>query len=279
MFVHNLLYEHIGRVNIGLRGAGRAFVVTGKHSVETRYAFVARALAEAIAEGRHPVGAVLPTEFELAEQFAVSRSTVRAALSELQASGLVSRKKSAGTRVEASSPMRRTEGFTHALGSIEAVQQFGVETERVIQTVTDIVADDELAGAMGCRAGRRWLRISSLRLIPGDVSKIPICWSDVYIDDLFAAEVKRKMKRHQAIFGTLVEKISGRRICEIRQDIRAAGVPPRLAKALKAEQGTHALAIRRQYILSPNDMAVVSISIHPADRYSYSTQLRRQGPS
>ena len=95
----------------------------------------------------------------------------------------------------------------------------------------------------------------------------------------FAAEVKRKMKRHQAIFGTLVEKISGRRICEIRQDIRAAGVPPRLAKALKAEQGTHALAIRRQYILSPNDMAVVSISIHPADRYSYSTQLRRQGPS
>lgn len=175
--------------------------------------------------------------------------------------------------------MRRTEGFTHALGSIEAVQQFGVETERQIQNVTEIVADDELADTMGCRAGRRWLRISSLRLIPGDVSKTPICWSDVYIDDLFAAEVKRKMKRHQAIFGTLVEEISGRRIIEIRQDIRASGVPQHLAKALKAEQGAHALAIRRQYILSPNDMAVVSVSIHLADRYSHSTQLMRQGPS
>jgi hypothetical protein len=29
-------------------------------------------------------------------------------------------------------------------------------------------------------------------------------------------------------------------------------------------------------ILSPNDMAVVSVSIHPAARYSYSTQLMRQ---
>ncbi len=64
--------------------------------MEKRYAFVARALTEAIADGRHPVGSVLPTEFELADQFAVSRSTVRAAMQELQASGLVSRKRNAG---------------------------------------------------------------------------------------------------------------------------------------------------------------------------------------
>jgi GntR family transcriptional regulator len=244
--------------------------------VETRYAYVARALTEAIAAGRHPIGSVLPNEFELAEQFAVSRSTVRAAMRELQASGLVSRKKNAGTRVEATSPQRSVGGFTQALGSIEAVQQFGVETERHVQRVAEVVTDDDLARALGCRPGRRWLRISSLRLIPGDVSKTPICWTDVYIDDAFAREVRARMDGHRDIFGTLVEKVSGRRFSEIRQDINAVGVPELIAEPLKAPPGAHALAIRRQYLFSSNEMAEVSLSIHPADRYSYTTRLMRQ---
>jgi DNA-binding GntR family transcriptional regulator len=244
--------------------------------LETRYAYVARALTEAIAEGRHPIGSVLPNEFELAEHFSVSRSTVRAAMRELQASGLVSRKRNAGTRVEARAPQRGAGGFTQALGSIEAVQQFGVETERRVQRVADIVTDDELARALGCQPGRRWLRISSLRMIPEDATRTPICWTDVYIDAAFAHEVRTRMDGHRDIFGTLVEKISGRRFSEIRQDINAVGVPADKAGALKADPGAHALAIRRQYLFSSNEMAEVSLSIHPADRYSYTTRLTRE---
>jgi DNA-binding GntR family transcriptional regulator len=250
--------------------------VEGVLGLETRYAYVARALTEAIGEGRHPVGSVLPNEFELAVQFAVSRSTVRAAMRELQASGLVSRKRNAGTKVEARSPQRGAGGFTQALGSIEAVQQFGVETERHVQRVSDVVTDDELARALGCQPGRRWLCISSLRLIPGDATRTPICWTDVYIDAAFAGDVRARMDGHRYIFGTLVEKISGRLFNEIRQDINAVGVPADKAAALKAERGAHALAIRRQYLFTSNEMAEVSLSIHPADRYSYATRLTRQ---
>jgi GntR family transcriptional regulator len=248
----------------------------GRHGLETRYAYVARVLTEAIAGGRHPIGSVRPTEYERAEQFAVSRSTVRAAMRELQASGLVSRKKNAGTRIEALSPQRGAGGFTQALGSIEAVQQFGVETERHVQRVAAVVADDALARDLGCRPGRRWLRISSLRTIPGDATKTPICWTDVYIDDAFARDVRSRMDTHRDIFGTLVEKISGRRFSEIRQDINAVGVSPDMAEPLKVKPGAHALAIRRQYLFSSNEMAEVSLSIHPADRYCYTTRLTRQ---
>lgn len=247
--------------------------------METRYAYVARVLAEAIAGGRHPIGSVLPNEFELAEQFDVSRSTVRAAMRELQSSGLVSRKRNAGTRVEALSPQRSAGGFTQALGSIEAVQQFGVETKRHIQGVADVVADRALAQDLGCRPGRRWLRISFLRMIPGDATKTPICWTDVYIDGTFAEEVRSRMRGHHEIFGTLVEKISGRRFGEIRQDISAVGVPELIAEPLKVAAGAHALSIRRKYLFSSNDMAEVSLSIHPADRYSYATRLTRQQAS
>lgn len=244
--------------------------------METRYAYVARMLTEAIAAGRHPVGSVLPNEFELAEQFTVSRSTVRAAMRELQTSGLVSRKKNSGTRVEALSPQRGAGGFTQALGSIEAVQQFGVETERHVQRVAEIVADNPLADQLGCQPGRRWLCISSLRMVPGDVAKMPICWTDVYIDAAFAREIRARMDGHSDIFGTLLERISGRQFSEIRQTINAVGVPSDRAEPLKAKAGAHALAIRRQYLFSSNEMAEVSLSIHPADRYSYTTRLTRE---
>ncbi|WP_398476407.1 GntR family transcriptional regulator [Tardiphaga sp.] len=244
-------------------------------TVEKRYALVARALTEAIADGRHPVGSVLPTEFELAEQFAVSRSTVRAAMQELQASGLVSRKRNAGTRVEAAAPTRGGNGFTQALNTIEAVQQFGTETERHVQRVADVVADRDLAGQLGCQPGRRWLCISSLRMIPGDTTRTPICWTDVYIDGAFADEVRAKMDGHHEIFGTLVEKISGRRFVEIRQDISAVGVSKVMAEPLKTEVGAHALSIRRQYLFASSELAEVSLSVHPADRFRYSTRLTR----
>ena len=74
---------------------GAQFLVAsrrGKFGLETRYATVAKVLSEAIGTGRYPVGSVLPNELELAVEFGVSRSTIRAALRELQVSGLVSRK-------------------------------------------------------------------------------------------------------------------------------------------------------------------------------------------
>ncbi|WP_319456937.1 MULTISPECIES: FadR/GntR family transcriptional regulator [unclassified Mycobacterium] len=50
---------------------------------------VARQLRAAVVSGEYPVGAALPTERELSEQFGVSRSAVRQALSSLQLQGLL----------------------------------------------------------------------------------------------------------------------------------------------------------------------------------------------
>lgn len=245
--------------------------------METRYGFVARQLTEALAVGRYPVGSLLPNELDLADQYAVSRSTVRAAMRELQAMGLVSRKKNAGTRVEATSAQRAGGLFTQALGSIEAVQQFGVETERKIKNIEEIVTDKSLALKLGCQPGRRWLHISSLRLEPGNPSMPPICWTDVYIDATLSKEIMSRMQTYHGIFGNLIEIITGRQIIEIRQDISACGLPVQLAEQLGAKPYDHALEIRRQYILSPASLVEVSLSYHPADRFRHSSKLMRTG--
>lgn len=245
--------------------------------MQTRYAQVARQLAEAISSEYYPVGSLLPTEVELAEQYAVSRSTIRAAMQELQNTGLVSRKKGVGTRVEAASPPQEQPGFFQAVGGIEEVQQFGDATTRETVEVHDEVADDALAQRLGVRPGSRWLRISSLRLWRNRPQDLPVCWTDVYIDASFSSKVRARLDQTTGLFSILIEELSGRRIQEIRQQIRAVTLSPLHAELLRARNGDAALEIRRHYLLSAGSLAEVSISIHPSDRFAYSTSLKRRG--
>ena len=111
---------------------------------ETRYAQVARDLVAGITSGRFPVGSLLPTELELCERFGTSRHTVRAALRELQALGLVSRRKRIGTRVEAT---QASGGYNESLASLEDLVQLAATHVRAVQEIDDVVADRSLAAA------------------------------------------------------------------------------------------------------------------------------------
>ena len=64
-----------------------------------RYAEVEENLRDAIVGGRYEVGSQLPSETELAEQFKVSRFTIREALRMLSASGMITRQQGARSRV------------------------------------------------------------------------------------------------------------------------------------------------------------------------------------
>jgi DNA-binding GntR family transcriptional regulator len=126
------------------------------------------------------------------------------------------------------------------------------------------------------RPGSRWLRISSLRLWRDRTDDPPVCWTDVYIADDFAEGMRTRLGGTTGLFSTLIEEISGRRILEIRQQIRALPVRPALAERLKTDAGAAALEVRRQYVISPGTLAEVSVSIHPGDRFAYSTRLTRR---
>ena len=246
--------------------------------METRYAFVARQLAEAIASGRHAVGSVLPNEFELAGQFGVSRGTVRAALNELQQLGLIARRRNAGTRVVSSQPVTRASNYGQSLGTVDDVVQYAADTRRCIQDIADEVADRKLAARLKCQPGRRWLRVSSIRIDAEKPDSAPICWTDNYIDEQYAKLIRVHARTYTGALGELIEERTGRRIAEIKQVVSATGVPERIAAKLQAEPGAHALEITRSYLDGAGEAFMVSISIHPADRYSYAMRLLRQGP-
>jgi DNA-binding GntR family transcriptional regulator len=232
---------------------------------------LAQALVRDIASGRYAVGSLLPTEFELCEQFGASRYTVRMALSELQEQGLISRKKNVGSRVEAAKP---TTGFVQSLSSVEDLSTFGKTNRRVIQRIDEVVADLALAQELGCPGGTRWLRISSLRFDEAN-RKRPVAWLDIYIDPRYADVAQAARELNNELVSSLIESRHGRRIARIRQQVDAVAVPAAAADALKAEPGSPALKLVRHYMDAADEVFEISISLYPAGRLTLSSDLRR----
>lgn len=238
---------------------------------ETRYAQIARDLAEGIANGRFPLGALLPSESTLCEDYKASRHTVRAALRELMDLGLVSCRKGVGTRVE---KPQGALGYNNSLASLEDLVQLAASNLRVVKKFDEVVADKELAQLIECAPGTRWFHIVSTRQ---DTAKLapPICWTDNYVDLAYSGLRKLVRKYPYALISELIETQYGRPSAEIFQSITAVGVPPEMANELKAVPGSPALKIIRRYTDRVGKVFSTTVSIHPAGRFTFSMVLKR----
>lgn len=232
---------------------------------------LSRDLAEGIASGRFAVGSLLPTEFELCSRYGVSRYAVRKALDELQELGLISRRKNVGTRVEAARPKP---GFTQSIATVDELAQFGAEHVRVVRDVQEVVADLALARELGCAGGTRWLRVSSLRMESGRKAR-PICWTDVYVDAAYADIGPLVRESPGTLISSLIEARYGRSIARIRQEVQGLCLPKQLAGELQAEAGSAALKVIRRYLDSADEMFEISVSTHPADRFTFAMEMTR----
>jgi GntR family transcriptional regulator len=240
--------------------------------MKPRYAELAEQLIQAIGDGTFEVGSSLPSEVDLSAQYSVSRATVRSALERVQELGLISRRKRAGIRVEATKPRV---AFEQSLSSVEDLVQFAVITERHVQSVTEVSASPSLAVQLGVATGSRWLRVELLRVDPAKPDA-PICWTDVYLEPAMGAGIRRELRKSSGLICEMVAQRFGRVVQEVRQEIRAVGVSARLAKHLAAEPDAHALEITRHYVDQHGIVFEATVSIFPAERFTYALQLKRQ---
>lgn len=236
------------------------------------YSRIADQLAKQIAIGSYPVGTTLPAEPELALQLKVSRSTVRAALASLENRKLVSRKKNAGTRVEAISP-QGTYGAT--LASLSDLIQWAQACERSVQNKCEIVMSQALAKELSCNAGSQWLCIQSLRFDAAR-GKLPVSWTNAYIDFRYASVAKAIEANPSALISELLEKEFGLDITTVEQDVTGCKLDASLATNLEAHNDEAALQVIRRYLTRDGEPILVTVSIHPAKRYSIRTTLTRK---
>ena len=234
-----------------------------------RYQRVADELTKRIVAGKYPVGANLPTEMELCDQYGISRHTVREALRQLRDAGLIARRRRVGTEVVARIPKPSYRQPTNSIGDL---LQYAEETQLSIIEAKRVVCDAALAEMLESREGAEWLRVNSLRAVPGDAR--PVCMTTAYLD-LRLPNLEENLEHLTGPISAMLEKVYGIRIARIEQSIQAVRLGKRQAKLLRASDGGPALRAIRRYYDERGRLIELSNAIHPGDRFTYTTSLVR----
>jgi len=235
------------------------------------YQKIAEDLLQKITSGSIAVGALLPTEMALVESYGTSRNTIRMALQQLQARGLISRRRNRGTMVEALPGGAAT--FTQSLTSLDGLVMLASTAQREILEHASVVLDNANSKALQCPVGSRWLHLSMVRQVPGKTR--PLGWTDAYVDPRYDYIFDLAREHPGRLLTDLIEMTSGQRIETVEQSVSSCAVSEQLAQPLGVASGTPALRVLRHYRDASRVLVVVTKSMYPENRYSLVTTLVR----
>ena len=235
-----------------------------------RYLRIARDLRRAIARGRYPVGAQLPTEHELCRQLGVSRFTIREAIRVLSSAGLVRRKPRAGTVVAALPDDAR---YTHGIGSLRDLTQYAQSTDLHYVYVGHIGLSKVQARALSAGPGEEWIYAVALRRdIAGGK---PFCVTRLFLNPVLRGIERALRGGAQGPVYSIIERDFDVRIDRVEQVITAVLLDEQDAANLGVPAGTAGLSIRRSYFDEDGRLVELADNVHPADRFAYRMELRR----
>jgi GntR family transcriptional regulator len=234
-----------------------------------RYLRIAGDLRRAIAGGRYPVGAQLPTEHELCRQLRVSRFTVREAIRVLAASGLVRRKARAGTVVTALPDDTR---YRHNIGSVHDLVQYAQTTGFQYMYIGRVQLTRLQARTLGARTGQEWIYAVALRREVGSTK--PLALTRLYLNPALKG-IERTLRAAKGAVYSIIERDFGLRIERVEQVISGIVLDAEDAENLGVPPGTPGLSIRRSYFDEAGRLLELADNLHPASRFAYRMELRR----
>ena len=222
-----------------------------------------------IVSGRVAKNAHLPSEQEITEALGVSRITVRRALNELAASGLVKRQRGRGTVVTFNAAAPTVKASFENL--IAGLTRMGVETDVRLIDCKMIKTNRALASMMELNTGDKVQRIVRLRTLQGE----PFSYLITHIPEYVAKEYDPKELASASLIALLDR--AGHRPCAATQTITAVSADEDIANALQVGVGIPLLRIHR-LMRDSEDKIVQEITAHyRADRFQYQMNLARQG--
>lgn len=240
-------------------------------AAQPRYLQLAKTLLNEIESGKYPIGSQLPTEMELCEQFGVSRATAREALRRLVLLGLVVRQPRVGTTVKATSAAAG--GYRQSTTGVGDLYQYATDTTLVIDSSDTLEIDATLAEKLEGAPGETWLHLQGRR--HAGAQSLPICITELWLHPAFRA-IRGMMGPLKGAVHAAIEEQFGEQITEVEQEIRAVALTRAQAAVLQAPPRSPALWVCRRYRNRHGQLVELAESTHPADRFSYSTVLRRE---
>ncbi len=240
----------------------------------TLFRQIAATLGDAIRTGTYRVGSLLPTEAELARRFGVSRHTVRDALSELRALGLIESRQGRGSVVIRA--QARTI-YTQSYSSVEELTRFAQGTPLRSVTVDDTTVGAEFAAVLRGREGQGYVLINGLRFDESSATRTPVGSVEVYVDAAYPRIRDHLVGLKTSVAETL-EGLYDIRIGRIEQEITVEQLDDTRAELLNVLPGTPAMLITRWYTGTNGRIFEIAFSHYPIGRFAYRNVLLRETP-
>ena len=239
------------------------------HSSPLPYYFqLKELLIEEIKKGRLKPGQQIPSEFKLCEQFRVSRTVVRQAISSLVQSGYLNREKGRGTFV--TKPKITENLFQNLTGSYEDMLSRGIKLVTKVLEQTKCEADSEILERLKLEPGEPVIKIKRLRFISSE----PIALVTTYLPYKICPSLLEENLTNQSLYGVLGEKYD-LRIAHGRRSLEAVSADRKTAALLEVKVGTPLMLLNSISYLEDGRPIEYFSALHRGDRSKFVVSLIR----
>jgi DNA-binding GntR family transcriptional regulator len=237
-------------------------VVLDRSSPIPLYFQVARQVESAIERGDLRPGQRLENEINLAERLAVSRPTLRRAIEELVAKGLLVRKRGVGTQV-VQGQLKRPVELSSLFDDLTKSQQR--PSTRVVSCRT-VAADEAVGQALGLSMGEPVLAIERVRFARDEPLAIMHNWLPVDLGDITGDALSRRgLYELMRAFGVHL-RIANQRIA-------AAPATVGQARLLGVRKGAALLTMERRTYDDTGRPVELGRHVYRADTYTFEITL------
>lgn len=226
-----------------------------------RYQEIAESIRADVATGALSSGELLPSESELSSAHEASRVTIRKALEQLREEGLVDSRQGFGWFVG-------RDAVRQSLDSRETIEDqladAGRTSEAQVLRFRFVTAAAEVASLLGPEV----LEVVRLNLADGE----PFAHVTVWCQASLGADLSRSDVEESTFVSLLFDRLG-----QATQVISAIAADGAIAEALKVDEGSPLLRVRRVTTDITGGNALVSEHLYPANRTEFEVTL--SGPS
>jgi GntR family transcriptional regulator len=226
-------------------------------------------LLELIEGGEFAPNTSIPTEKELEEQYRVSRTTVRQAITELVNDGYLYRQQGVGTFV---SRPKIGHNAQELLSFSDEMRRRRLKPGTQLLHFNRIVPSKKVARQLGLLAGEEVYEIQRLRFVDSEPVGLHTSYLPVRnVPDL----TYRKLEEYQSLYQLLQDEYEIN-IVEADETLEASLAHEDEAELLRIAKGSPVLLVERVSHSGQSEPIEFVKMVYRADRYKYHSRLRRR---
>ncbi len=256
-------------MSIPVNSQGKLLNIVDDSNPIPKYIQISTWIKGLLQSGRYKVGDKIPSEAELTEMCSVNRNTLRQAISELTALGLLRKVRGRGIFVAATASLELRHKLERISSFTELMQNKGIKQSSTILKQGVATAEENIAKTLLLGSNKK--NIFVCRVIEGD--GIPIIYEETYLPyDIFKGILD--MDLSGSMYKIITENFNVKLI-RSKQIISSVNINQKISKILKIPPNSSGFYIESLTFDEKNMPIELLYSYHRGDKYKLEIELGR----